>query len=216
MSTYRGPLRAAIILFAPVWTLLAQTNVPIGAERLHAIQERLGEVQSVQADFEQEKQLSLFNQKVILVGRVYIENPSRFAWHAEKPVRYRFRINGDDVRQWDEDTRREQRVPTSNPILKMATGQMRDWFVGRFDGILKDYEAAVTGPDARTFRFVPKPGTLAAKAIRAVEVTPRSDMPCLEVLRIEDLNGDTTTVRFKNPILNQPIAPQAWEVTPRD
>jgi len=33
---------------------------------------------------------------------------------------------------------------------------------------------------------------------------------------IEDLEGDTATIRFSDTVLNEPINSQAWEVAPRD
>jgi outer membrane lipoprotein-sorting protein len=214
-----GTMKIAALCFALLLavSLRAETNSIPGLERLRAVQDRMASVRTVQADFEQEKNLSLFKQKIVVSGRIYIESSGRFSWHAEKPVRYRLFMNGDDVRQWDEDTRQVQRVPTAgNPIFKMATGQMRDWFSGHYEGMLKEYEATVSGDAALTARFVPKPGTITAKALRSVEVSLAKDAKYIDSIRIEDLSGDATTIRFKNVILNEAIAPAAWEVVPRE
>lgn len=198
-------------------SLQAQTNSVAVLERLRAFQDQLSSVRTVQAEFEQEKNLSLFKQKIVVSGRIYIESSGRFAWQAEKPVRYRLFMNGDDVRQWDEDTRQVQRVPAAgNPIFKAATGQMRDWFAGRYEGMLKEYDASVSGDATITARFVPRPGTVTAKALRSVEVSLRRDAKYIDSIRIEDLSGDATTIHFKNAILNEAIAPSAWEVVPRE
>lgn len=216
MRNLRGVLLAVVCLL-PAATLRADTNALPDDERLRVIQERLATVRTVQADFEQEKNLALFQQKVIITGRIYIENSGRFAWHADKPVRYRLSVNGDDVRQWDEDTRQVQRLPVAaNPVLKMAMGQMRDWFVGRYAGLMKDYDVTVSGTATLTMRFVPKPSALTARTIRAVEVTLPGEALYIESIRIEDLNGDATTIRFKNAVLNEAIDPRAWEVLPRE
>jgi len=210
-------LPLAVVLLLPAAPLYAETNAALAVDRLLAIQERLSAVRTVQADFEQEKNLSLFKQKIVIVGRIYLENPGRFAWHAEKPVRYRLVINGDDVRQWDEDTRQAQRLPVAgNPLFKMATGQMRDCFAGRYEGMLKEYDMTVSGDSTLTIRFVPKPAALTAKALRALEVTLQGDERYISCIRFEDLNGDATTIRFKNAVLNEAIDPRAWEVTPRE
>jgi outer membrane lipoprotein-sorting protein len=204
----------ALLFPALLW---AETNAVPGLERLNAIQEKLASVRTVQAEFEQEKNLSLFQQKIMITGRIYIENSGRFAWHADTPVRYRLSVNGDDVRQWDEDTRQVQRLPvSSNPVLKMAMGQMRDWFVGRYTELLKEYDVTVLDASPLMLRFVPKPAVPMARVIRSVEVTLQSDGQYIEGIRIEDLNGDATTIRFKNPVLNAAIDPRAWEVAPRE
>ncbi len=201
----------------PAAARCAETNAAAGANAMRVIQERLGTVRTVQADFEQEKNISLFKEKVVIVGRIYLENPGRFAWHAEKPVRYRLLINGDDVRQWDEDTRQAQRVPVAgNPLFKMATGQMRDCFAGRYEGMLKEYDMTVSGDSTLTIRFVPKPAALTAKALRALEVTLQEKDLYISSIRFEDLNGDATTIRFKNAVLNEAIDSRDWEVVPRE
>ena len=195
----------------------AETNGAPDLSRLEAIQSKLAAVRTVQAEFEQEKNLALFQQKITLIGRIYIDNSGRFAWHADTPVRYRLCVVGDDVRQWDEDTRQVQRLPVaSNPVLKMAMGQMRDWFVGRYAALLKEYDVSVLSDAPVQLRFVPKSGLPMARAIGAVVVTLQRDEQYIETLRIEDLNGDATTIRFKNPTLNAAIDPGVWEAAPRE
>lgn len=184
---------------------------------LAQVEAKMGEVRTVQTSFSQEKHLSLFDQKVIIEGRMYIENPGRFAWHASRPVRYALVMNGNDVRQWDEDSGQVQKVPVSrNPVFKMAMGQMRDWFAGRYGALRGEYDVVVVSHTPCVLRFTPKADAITARALRAVQIALQADLRYLDSVRIEDLNGDSTVIRFSRTILNEPINARAWEAQPRD
>jgi len=209
--------RLAVLICCVAWSSPSARGADgtNAAALLAQVEAKMGEVRTVQASFTQEKNLSLFDQKITLEGRLYIENPGRFAWFTSRPVRYALVMNGNDVRQWDEDSGKVQKIPVAkNPMFKMAMGQMRDWFAGRYGALRGEYDVTVVSRTPCVLRFTPKPGAVTAKALRAVQVSLQTDLRYLDSVQIEDLNGDSTIIRFSQTILNEPIAARAWEVQP--
>ena len=131
-------------------------------------------------------------------------------------MRYRLVIEGNRLQQWDEVTGAVQQTSLAgNPVFGVIARQMRGWLAGRLDALADDFEASVDtdGPRPRVV-FTPRPGSFAQKAVKRVILTPREDGRYLEAMRIEEIGGDTTFMRFTNTVLNAVIDAAAWEVRP--
>jgi outer membrane lipoprotein-sorting protein len=100
-------------------------------ELLRIIGEKVSGFKSLKTDFVQEKNLAMFQKKIVLRGRIYMQKPSRLAWHVDKPVKYSVVITDKAIRQWDEDTNQVQEMSLSkNPIFKNVVNQLSVWFSG--------------------------------------------------------------------------------------
>jgi outer membrane lipoprotein-sorting protein len=211
-------MRLSLPLFLAVGiATAAQAQSQDAGKLLHDLESRLADIKTVQAKFTQEKKLSLFEQTITIDGRLYLENPGRLAWHVDRPVRYAMVVSGATVRQWDEDTRKVQQMSLSgNPVFNVIAEQLRSWFSGRYAALAADYAVNVVSNAPCVLSFTPKPSSVMAQAIRSVTVTMQADARYVSSIRIEDRGGDTTAIRFLNPLLNEPIDPRAWEVEPRE
>lgn len=184
---------------------------------LSRIERAFSEVKTIQSRFVQEKELSVFQDKVIMKGRMVMENPGRLAWRVEEPVRYAFLLSEKTLQQWDEETGEVQKISlSSNPAFQIVDSQLRGWFSGRYRELSKEYEVAVLGEDPCRLSFVPRPSSVIAKAVRSVTVELREDLRYLRSIEIVDLNGDRTRYSFEETRLNEPIEPKDWEIVPRE
>ena len=184
---------------------------------LARIERAFSEVKTIQSRFVQEKELAVFQDKVILKGRMVMENPGRLAWRVEEPVRYAFLLSEKTLQQWDEETGKVQKMSlSSNPAFEIVDSQLRGWFSGRYRELSKDYEVAVQGEAPCRLAFVPRPSSVIAKAVRSVTVELREDLRYLRSIEIMDLNGDRTRYSFEETRLNEPIEPKDWEIVPRE
>lgn len=185
---------------------------------LTRLEQAFSEVKTVQARFVQEKELTIFQEKVILKGHMAMENPGRLVWHVEEPVRYAFLLGDKTLRQWDEDSRKIQEIALSNnPIFDVVDKQLRCWFSGQYKMLTQDYWVEVLQEEKPIrLSFVPLESSMIRKAIQRVEVEFREDMRYVQSIRIEDLNGDRTSFVFEETRLNEPIPPEEWEIAPRE
>ncbi|WP_455382161.1 LolA family protein [Salinispira pacifica] len=190
---------------------------PANTEQVLArLEARMSAVETLQSRFVQEKRLAILEQPLVLKGSLFMEKPARFAWHVREPVRYSMVIRDEEVRQWDEDTRRVQTLSLSrNPAFKIAIRQLRGWFSGAYQSMRGEYEVTVLEDAPVSLRFVPREGGFAKAAIESVTVVFESDERYIREMHIAEKGGDSTLLTFVDTRLNAPIDPSAWEVEPR-
>ena len=185
---------------------------------LKSLEQSFAGVKTMQTRFVQEKKLAVFKQTIILKGTIVLENPGRFAWHVESPVKYSLVIAGDVIRQWDEDTNKVQKISlSSNPIFKIVSEQMQNWFRGKYASLTGEYEISVVKEKPEcVLLFVPRDKSMIKKSIKHVKVTFRKDKRYVKEILIADTTGDTTKMIFSDTLLNRPVKPEVWKVGPRD
>ena len=182
-------------------------------EVLSKLEERVSGIQTLKADFVQEKFLAVLDEPLLLKGTIFMQKPDLFSWIVTEPLRYSMVIRGEVVHQWDEDTRRVEKISLSkNPIFKMAIQQLRDWLSGAYRSMLGQYEVRVLARSPVSLEFVPRDTALAQGIIDRVTVEFDRDERYIWRIQIFEKQGDSTILTFANTLLNAPIAPTAWKV----
>jgi outer membrane lipoprotein-sorting protein len=182
-------------------------------EVLLRLEDRVSGVQTLTADFIQEKHLVVLDEPLVLRGTIFMQTPDHFAWIVREPLRYSMVIRGEVVHQWDEDTQRIQKMSLSkNPVFKTAIRQMRDWLSGAYGSMLGEYDVTILGREPISLEFVPRETALAREMIDRVKVVFDRDEHYIRQIQILEKRGDRTVLTFVNTLLNSPIAPSAWKV----
>lgn len=184
-------------------------------ELLRKIGKKASEFNTLKTDFVQEKELALFEDKLVLKGRIYLQKPGKIAWHVDQPVRYSVLITEKLIRQWDAETNRVQEVSLAkNPVFQSVLGQLTVWFSGEYASLLKDYDVRIAGSKPVTVECFPKDKSITRKIIKNITLVFREDQTYLQQIRILEQNGDTTTINFLNTVLNAPLDSSNFEVRP--
>jgi outer membrane lipoprotein-sorting protein len=177
------------------------------------LERSMSEVKTIQTDFTQEKNLALFDQKIILKGRIFIQKPGFLSWRVFTPLRYSMVMNGSTISQWDEDTNKVQSISLAkNPAFQVVIDQMQNWFGGAYKSMAGDYKITLAKAHPLTLEFMPLESSLSRNFIKRVTVIFQNDERYIKELNIEEKSGDSTVIVFENALLNQPIAANAWEV----
>ena len=175
---------------------------------LSKLEDRFSSIDTLEANFIQEKDLSLFNKKVVIKGILCFDKPDILAWHVTEPIVYSMVIDGNTIRQWDAETRKVQTLHVeSNPALKMMIVRMREWFIGNFTGFLEDYDVEIEREDPAIIIFRPKKTSPAANLVEMVKLVFKGDGSYLDQVKITEESGDTTVLIFGDVVLNEPINP---------
>jgi len=183
---------------------------------LRRLGRQVSNFKSLKTDFVQEKNLAIFQNKIILKGRIYLQKPGRIAWHVDKPVKYSVLITDTMIRQWDEDTDQVQEISLSkNPVFKVAIGQLTTWFNGDYISLLDDYTVRIRRLDPFVLEFFPKETNAAKKFIKTVTITFREDEKYLKQIKIQEPSGDSTTLSFEDTVLNAPLEERFFKVNRR-
>ncbi len=172
--------------------------------------------QTLKTDFTQEKRLAVFQNTVVLRGRIFLQKPARIAWHVDAPLKYSVIISDASIRQWDEDTDRVQEITLAkNPVLQNVMQQLTVWFSGTYSSLLKDYEVLVDGEHPVRLRFTPKKTSMTAKVVKQVQIEFREDNKYLRRLTIIEQGGDSTSITFTGTLFDVPLDASDFEVKRR-
>ncbi|NVN97877.1 MAG: outer membrane lipoprotein carrier protein LolA [Geobacteraceae bacterium] len=177
---------------------------------------RASDFKTLKTDFIQEKRMAMFKEKMVMKGRIYLQKPSKIAWHVDSPLRYSVLITDKLIRQWDEDSDKVQEISlTKNPIFQNVLNQMNVWFSGEYGTMLETNTVRIIKNDPLIMEFIPKEGNIAKKVIKTITITFRSDQKYLQQIKILENSGDVTTIRFTNTLLNPPLNNSNFEVKGR-
>jgi outer membrane lipoprotein-sorting protein len=181
------------------------------------VQHQLKDVSSVEADFVEKKNLAMLKHTLTIKGHLALQKPDRLIWIVREPVKYAVRIVGDEVRQWDEDTNHVEVIHLGgDPTFKAISQQMQAWFLGNYKDLGDSYEVLLLSREPLSLSFVPKASQMVAKIITSVDLTFNKDVVYIDTMVVRETGGDTTTIRFLNPKVNQAIAGEAWEMPPKE
>lgn len=184
-------------------------------EVLDKLQQELTSVETIEADFAQEKQLKVLKHKLKITGHFALQKPDKLVWIVDKPVKYAIKVEGDELRQWDEDTNKVQVVHVGgDPTFKAITDQLQSWFLGDYRTLAESYDVYLESESPLTLGFTPKSGTMVASVLSHVDLIFSGDGKYLDKMIIREAGGDVTTLNYIDTRINQPIAKETWEIPP--
>jgi outer membrane lipoprotein-sorting protein len=182
-------------------------------EVISGLSREMKDIETVQSDFVQEKKLQIFDQKIVMEGRMFLQKPDRFSWHVRKPLRYAMIMDNRVMRQWDEESGSVQPlVFERNPALAAAVQQIQQWFSGAYEVLGGEYDIALVSREPIVLSFFPKTGTASSAVIERVAVAFRPDKRYIERIEIYERGGDSTVLSFTNTSVNTAIPASAWRL----
>jgi outer membrane lipoprotein-sorting protein len=185
------------------------------AELLARLGKKTSDFTTLKTEFIQEKNLALFEDKLVLKGRIYLRKPNMIAWHVDHPVRYSVLITDKLIRQWDAETDKVREISLSkNPVFQGVLGQLTVWFSGEYAGLLKDYAVRIVRQEPVVLECSPRETNISRKVIRNITIAFREDRVYPQKITIHEQNGDTTTINFVNTVVNPLLDESVFEVRP--
>jgi outer membrane lipoprotein-sorting protein len=201
---------------APASTQPAADPKPASRELLAHLQKQLTTVDTLQADFIQEKHLAMLKHTLTIKGKLAMIKPNKVMFNVSEPSKYVIRVDGEEITQWDEDTNKVQVMHVGNdPTFKNITEQIQAWFLGDYKVLEKSYDVYLLSEKPLSLRFVPQPGGMISKLVKNIEVTFGEDELHLDQLVVNETSGDSTTLKYSNTRLNEPVAKETWEIPPK-
>ncbi|MFH0985038.1 MAG: outer membrane lipoprotein carrier protein LolA [Candidatus Omnitrophota bacterium] len=185
---------------------------------LTELDQKMGAIRTLTAQFVQEKELKIFQNKIMLKGTVAIQKtPMRFAWRVEAPMHYAIVMRGKKIFQWDEDTDkvRELSVFGSNAV-DIIVEQIQKWFYGPYLQMLAEYQIRILSQDPVSLEFVPRESTIVSRVMTKITVTFQKDLRYIEQIQMDEKSGDRTLLMFKDTVLDAALEDKTWEAKPRE
>ena len=207
-----------VLLFAAASTFAAEPSLsPKVADRLKHLESKLSSVKTLKVDFVQEKEMAILEKKLVLKGRITLQQPDKVAWRVQSPLRYGICIDGATLRQWSEDTGSVQQISLAgNPIFTAAVKQIQSWFSGNYTGLSKEFSVAILQDSPLIVQFTPRAASPAREMIRRIVMSFGSDERFLKSMEVDEASGDKMRVAFANTILNPVLTKADWDVKSND
>ncbi len=181
------------------------------AKFMARVEQQLGQIKTLQVDFEQQRTLKLLKHKAIFKGKIFMQAPGKLAWHVYRPIRYSCIINGDTMTQWDADSNEVTTIDAKKiGALQLVIRQLQYWFAGNFVALNSDFASKVI-IDKQQIEFIPKAATPPARFIQKIIVTLKKDLSYIKKIVIYEKSGDTMTMLFTKTIINQQLPASAWD-----
>jgi outer membrane lipoprotein-sorting protein len=211
-------LVAAALLGLVITRAFAEPTVPPAiAERLKQLESRLSDVRTLKVNFVQEKEMAILDQKLVIKGRVTLQQPGRLAWRVESPIRYAMVIDGSTLRQWSEDMDGVQQFSLAgNPVFRTAVKQIQSWFSGNYLALTGDFNVAIICDSPLALRFTPRPNSPTREMISRIVMRFGSDERFLVSLEVDEAGGDKMRIAFSKPEINPPLTKAEWNVKSHD
>jgi outer membrane lipoprotein-sorting protein len=184
---------------------------------LGELDQKMGTIRTLYAQFIQEKELKIFKNKISIKGTVAVQkSPMRFAWRVEAPMHYSIVMREKKIFEWDEDTGkvRELSALGSNAV-DIITEQIQKWFYGPYLQRMAEYQIRILSQDPVSLEFVPLESTIVSRVMGKITVTFQKDLRYIEKIQMDEKSGDRTLLIFQNTVLDTPLDDKTWEAKPR-
>lgn len=162
---------------------------------------RFGAVNTIQSRFVQEKRLSMLKEPVVSEGFFIFQKPSDIRWEYEKPFQSGFLISNGKTYRLEDGRKTLQK----NPMAAGVAAQLLAWLTFDLHALSKQYavsffEGGVT--------LVPSGNS---PVVKITAWFSAENPQALSRVQMDERGGDQTVLTFLNPLINQPLLPEAFE-----
>ncbi len=159
-------------------------------------------IQTLSADFIQEKNLKILVQPLVSKGVFYFKKPDSLRWEYKSPVRSVLLMHNGETRRFLEgrDGVREDRGPGMQG-MQVVMGEISLWLSGHF-GDNPDFIVSVE--DKRAIVLTPKSKSL-SKFISRIELLPSDRPGVIRSVVLFEGEDSYTTIRFENVKVNEDL-----------
>lgn len=179
--------------------LAEQTDI---SKLLAELKSAAAETEALSSRFVQEKNLSIFSEKLRSQGRFVFQRPDRLRWELLTPVASGFVLQGAEGERWNSLSREKSRFSVeSDPIMGMIAQQLLAWARVDIDWLETRYQLELQSCEPVSLRLYPRdPGE--ADFIDYLQIRFASDRRHVaEVLMVEK-EGDSTLLTFSDVKIN--------------
>lgn len=113
--------------------LVMGSVLPLYSQDLETVQARLSQVETIQADFIQEKHLPILQKPLVSKGRLYFKAPRSLRWEYREPLVSLTLLHQGQMARWQADWEGNlQRVGGEMAAMQRIFNDLVDWLGGRF------------------------------------------------------------------------------------
>ncbi|MBK9446123.1 MAG: outer membrane lipoprotein carrier protein LolA [Betaproteobacteria bacterium] len=184
-----------LILALLLLTPFASPAAPTTAELAARMAQRIEQAPVLRADFTQEKAMTAFKKPLQTRGQLVFARGQGVIWQIDAPLKLTYVLGDDRIVEIGEDGIAQVRTARDIPGLAQVGSLFRALLGAQTEALAELFTITPEGTiDAWHLTLVPKPGPV-AQAMREIRM---SGSRHVERIRIEEANGDSTTLVFRN------------------
>lgn len=168
---------------------------------LQQVEKQAENTQSVQCEFTQERNLTIFAKPVRFTGRMLLSRPDKLRWENIDPIPSALIFSGDKGLRCNDDAPSVQFDLRTDPVMKMVAEQIWTWADGNYEQLKNRYRISLA--DHASIKLLPD--ETADNAIVSITVTFDQKTLHPVTVQVMETGGDSTTINFHDYRLNQPI-----------
>lgn len=160
------------------------------------------QLQSIQADFIQEKHLKILTHPIVSKGILIFQAPQSLRWEYQTPIPSILLMHGGKVKKFvEKDGRLMEDKGMRLDSIQVVLSEISNWLDGRFSD---NDMFSVSFPDERTVLLTPKDQALAG-LISKIELKLADRKDQLDGVTIFEGPDSYTKMIFNNRVLNEEI-----------
>lgn len=172
------------------------------ADSWEGIRRAADRIESISAEFVQEKQLPILARPLISAGTLHFRKPDALRWEYHRPVRNILLMNQGSIQRFRE-SEEGLKVQTGSSLqaMQFVMAEIANWFKGRFDSS-QMFTARLDS--SRRIVLLPKDASL-GKVIQKIELQLADRPGLIDTVTIYESENSFTRLTFKNAVLNVDI-----------
>ena len=165
-----------------------------------SLKESFRNIQSVKAEFLQERRLQILKDPLISEGRLFYLASGSLRWEYVSPLRSVMLQKGDSVRLYHfSEGAWRQDMTQGVEARRMVLAEMSQWFQGRFEESRVFSHSYSPGPAGR---ILLTPGEGINKFILGIEIVLSDKPGVIDRVEITEPGGSSTRITFRNVEIN--------------
>jgi len=183
--------------------------VPVHSQGWASLKESFRKIQSVKAEFLQERRLQILKEPLISEGRFFFLASGALRWEYLTPLRSVMLQKGDRVQLYHfSEGAWKQDMAQGVEARRMVLTEMSQWLQGRFEESRVFTHSYSPGPPGRIFLT---PGEGINKFVLGIEIV-LSDRPgVIDRVEITEPGGSSTRIVFRNVEINASLPSKLFD-----
>jgi outer membrane lipoprotein carrier protein len=214
MDTKKTGLLAIVFIFNI--SLYAQNFVPATKEQQQLMLDKISassaKMESLVCDFEQVKELSILNEKMVSKGKMYYRNDNCLRWEYASPYIYTFVLNDKKIMMQAENSRKNVIDVKSSRFFQEIVKIMMNGINGNGLKDVKSFSINYFWSEEQwRVNLVPLQKEM-KKMFSSIRLTFNVKDYSVDKVEMEEQNGDMTTIRLSGKQFNKKIADEKFKV----
>lgn len=166
---------------------------------------------SMQCDFTQTKSMKLLSKEMKSEGVMYFKKPDKLRWQYTSPYDYTFILNGDQVKIKSQKSTKNIDVQ-GNKVFRQITNIILKSITGGGLKSSADFTVELYKTDKEYFaKLYPKKKEI-KQIYQLIEIHFNPQLTMVNLVKMEEKTGDTTTVKLTNIKLNASIHEKMFDL----